>query len=530
MQKILDVNTMKIIVEKHGLEALIQKTMDRIEYDFSRWEEFYIIPRPGFHTPGGVIELMPSADKEFFTYKCVNGHPANPAQNKLTVAATGQMNTTYDGYPIFITEMTILTAIRTAATAALAAKYMSRKNSSKLAIIGTGAQSEFQLAAHKMIRDIKEVHYFDTDPKAMDKFERNIAGQFSDIKFTRFNSTQEAIKGCDIVVVCTATKAKVQVIKKEWVEEGMHLSGLGGDCPGKTEFEKEILQLPNSKVVVEFFEQSFIEGEIQEFDEATAKEIVYSEMSDICNKSKSGRDSDSEITIFDSVGIGLEDYSILYVINEIIKDEVIGDQKVMIPTLDDVKDLFGQLKSNIETGKVVEYDGRGIMPQEIGDNIYKIAADKKQFKAITKDSCMCTVGVWAGAQKYYGAIGLIQISEFINSSVLSLLGEGDRDEKKLYGQVGKVKGSNFVVAGLDFETATNEKYALRLKELNKHGVNIHYKEQAEQIGIEKIIEQSIMQFEAKGIVWGISATPETEEIVKKFLTNKNFIGYEVREK
>ena len=136
MQKILDVNAIKLLVKKYSLETIIKKTMDRIEYDFSRWEEFDIIPRPAFHVPGGVIELMPSADKEYFSYKCVNGHPINPSQNKLTVVATGQLNNTYDGYPILITEMTILTAIRTAATAALAAKYLSKTNSSKLAIIG----------------------------------------------------------------------------------------------------------------------------------------------------------------------------------------------------------------------------------------------------------------------------------------------------------------------------------------------------------------------------------------------------------
>ena len=529
MQKILDVNTIKIIIQKYGLEKIIRETMERIEYDFSRWKEFNIIPRPAFYVPNGVIELMPTADKELFVYKCVNGHPINPTQNKLTISAIGQINTNYDGYPIFITEMTILTAIRTAATAALAAKFMSRENSTKLAIIGTGAQSEFQIIAHNLIRNIKEIHYYDTDPKAMDKFEKNIISKYPKIKFIRFNSTKEAIKGCDIVVVVTATNAQVQVIKTNWVEKGMHLSGLGGDSPGKTEFEKEILQLPNSKVVVEFFEQSFIEGEIQKFDRKTAKEIVYAEMSEICDKSKLGRENDFEITIFDSVGIGLEDFSMLHVIYKIIKNENFGEHKAMIPVLDDVKDLYGQLESNLITNEIIEFNAIEKDPKLIGDNIYKIAAHKKQFKAITKESCMCTVGVWSGAQKYYGNIGIIQIAENINSSVLSLLGEGDREEKFLYDQIGKISGKNYVLVDICYDTAKSEtKYVDRLDVLNKHGVNIHFKEQTKKLGYEEIIQQAIKGFEAKGIFWGISATPDTEKFVIKYLSNKNFIGYEIK--
>ncbi len=529
MQKILDVNAIKTIIQKHGLKNIIKQTMDRIEHDFSKWQDFDIIPRPAFYVPNGVIELMPTANKDFFIYKCVNGHPVNPSQNKLTISAVGQLNTTYDGYPVFITEMTILTAIRTAATAALAAKYMSRANSTKLAIIGTGAQSEFQIIAHKLIRNIKEIHYYDTDPKAMDKFENNIIKKYPKVKFIRFNSTQKAIKGCDIVVVVTATKAEVQVIKSDWVEKGMHLSGLGGDAPGKTEFEKEVLQLPNSKVVVEFFDQSFIEGEIQKFDKATAKTIVHAEMWEICNKSKLGRENDSEITIFDSVGIGLEDFSILKVIYKIIKNENFGKHKVMVPILDNVKDLYGQLESNIITNKVVEFDAINKDPKFIGDNIYKIASHKKQFKAITKESCMCTVGVWSGAQKYYGNIGLIQIGELINSSIVSLLGEGDRKEKFLYDQIGKISGENYVLAGLDYKVAkSEEKFINRLNIINNHGINIHFKDQVKNLGYEEIIKQASKSFEAKGIFWGISATVETEKFAKKYLTNKNFIGYEIK--
>ena len=98
-------------------------------------------------------------------------------------------------------------------------------------------------------------------------------------------------------------------------------------------------------------------------------------------------------------------------------------------------------KINIKNyGKTREYIGIGIAPQEIADSILDIAQNNQQFRAITQESCMCTVGVWSGAQKYYGEMGLIQIGTFINSSITSLLGESDREERLLYDKLGKIKG------------------------------------------------------------------------------------------
>lgn len=112
---------------------------------------------------------MPTADKELFTYKYVNGHPGNPKYGKQTVIATGQLSEIKHGYPLLISEMTILTALRTAAATILATDYLARKDSKTMALIGTGAQSEFQTLAHKLIRPIQTVRYFDTDPQAMKK-------------------------------------------------------------------------------------------------------------------------------------------------------------------------------------------------------------------------------------------------------------------------------------------------------------------------------------------------------------------------
>src|SRR6185369_458764 len=338
--KIITIEQLHTLLKRHGFDEFLRDLMTALQRDFGRWKTFTIIPRPAMHVPGGVLELMPICDnEEYFSFKYVSGaYPANPSHGKLSITATGQLSGIRDGYPVMISEMTILTALRTAATAALATDLMSRKDSRVLALIGTGAQSEFQVRGTQLVRDITEVRFFDIDAKAMDKFEKNILRQAQDksIKLVRCSSAKEAVLGADIVTVCTAWKEHVAVLKNEWITEGMHINGLGGDCPGKTELEKAIVS--RSKVVVEYFDQSIHEGEIQQFTKEEAKKIVYAEMYELVLGSKKGRSNDKEITLFDCVGIALEDYAALRLTYELSKKYHLGEELTMIPNLKDPKD------------------------------------------------------------------------------------------------------------------------------------------------------------------------------------------------
>ena len=113
--RIVSVEDLSNIVSKHGFDAFITDLVKYTKQDFIRWKKFDKSPRYAAHVPGGVLELMPTADDNFFAYKCVNGHPANPFEGKQTVVATGQINEIKYGYPIMISEMTLLTALRTSA-------------------------------------------------------------------------------------------------------------------------------------------------------------------------------------------------------------------------------------------------------------------------------------------------------------------------------------------------------------------------------------------------------------------------------
>nr|WP_208123291.1 ornithine cyclodeaminase [Facilibium subflavum] len=341
---VISVENLAEIVHKHTLKQFFLDLIAALKEDFVRWDQFDKIPRPAFHVPDGVIELMPTADKELFAYKYVNGHPKNPLQNKQTIIATGQLSKVSDGHPLLISEMTVLTGLRTAATSALATDYLARKDAKTLALIGTGAQSDFQALATALVRDIKTIRYHDIDPKAMHRFEKNMKAY--DFELIACDSNEEAVKGADIITVCTACKAHAEVIKDDWIKPGVHINGLGGDCPGKTELQKEILM--RSTVVVEFFEQSFIEGEIQHFTEQQAKQIVEAELWEIIAGKKKGRLSEDEITVFDSVGFALEDFSALRLLYKLATKYGIGTPLNMIPQLNDPKDLFSSLKSTTD--------------------------------------------------------------------------------------------------------------------------------------------------------------------------------------
>ena len=337
--KLITVQDLAAIVKKHTFEKFMS---DLIEYqisDFRRWGEFDKSARYCAHVPGGVQELMPVLDKQHFAYKYVNGHPGNPAFGKQTVVATGQLSEVKFGYPILLSEMTVLTAFRTAATSAMAAKVLSRENSETLALIGTGAQSEFQARALRLVRPIKTIRYFDTDAAAMDKFEKNMDGL--GFNLVRCSSAEEACENVDIINVCTACKNHVVVIENDWVKPGMHINGIGGDCPGKTELDKDILF--RGKVVVEYTRQSMIEGDIQQLTEEEVKKVLHAEMWEIYTGAKSGRETQDEITIFDSVGFAVEDFSVLRLTYDLAGKYNIGHDVDMVPPIDNPKDLISAL-------------------------------------------------------------------------------------------------------------------------------------------------------------------------------------------
>jgi ornithine cyclodeaminase len=304
-----------------------------IRADYLRWNEFEKSARVANHVPGGVIELMPTSDSELYGFKYVNGHPKNTKLNMLTVMAFGVLAEVDTGYPVLFSEFTITTALRTAATSALVAKALARPESKSLALIGNGAQSEFQALAFKAIVGISEIRAFDIDPAATDKFVSNMSG-IEGLTIIRAGSASEAVRGADIVTTVTADKNYATILTPDMIEPGMHINAVGGDCPGKTELHADILT--NARVIVEFEPQTRIEGDIQQL----APDFPVIELWRVLSGQVVGRESAQQVTVFDSVGFALEDFSALRYLRDVAEAKDIGTKIDLIPAPSNPKGLY----------------------------------------------------------------------------------------------------------------------------------------------------------------------------------------------
>jgi ornithine cyclodeaminase len=328
------------LVTRIGTGAFIERLANEIEHDYRRWSEFEKSARLASHSAVGVIELMPTSDGRLYSFKYVNGHPKNTAAGLLTVTAFGVLADVQTGYPLLLSELTVTTALRTAAMSALAARHLARPDSRVMALIGNGAQSEFQAIGFHRMLGIRELRLFDTDPKAMAKLEQNLRAvpELDDLRIIRATSSADACKGADIVTTVTADKRNAVILTPPMIAPGMHLNAVGGDCPGKTELHPDLLRMPGLRVFVEYEPQSRIEGEIQQMH----PEYPVTEFAGLARGTAQGRTDPGEITVFDSVGFALEDYSALRFLHSLLKEERGGARQIdLVPELDNPKDLFG---------------------------------------------------------------------------------------------------------------------------------------------------------------------------------------------
>lgn len=324
------------LVQAKGLSACIAGIADRIEHDFLRWHEFDKSSRVACHSPNGVIELMPIADAAQFAFKYVNGHPGNTRVGLATVMAFGVLADVHTGAPRLLSELTLTTAIRTAATSALAARRLARPGSRCMALIGNGAQSEFQALAFRDLVGIDALQLFDTDPAASAKLAANLAGLGLTVRVC--TSTAEAVRGADIVTTVTADKTNATIVTPEMIEPGMHLNAVGGDCPGKTELHPGVLA--QAAVFVEFEPQSRVEGEVQQMPAG----FPVTELWQVLAGQHPGRANAAQVTVFDSVGFALEDYSALTFMRDAAVELGIGEVIALVPNNPNPKDLFGLLR------------------------------------------------------------------------------------------------------------------------------------------------------------------------------------------
>ena len=323
------------LVNRRGVGNVMAAIADAIRADFCRWEEFDKSARVGCHSPQGVIELMPIADARRFSFKYVNGHPGNPQLGLPTVMAFGVLADLATGPPLLLSELTLTTAMRTAAMSALAARELARPESRTMALIGNGAQAAFQAVAFARLVGIETVRLFDVDRAATARLVEHLDRE--GIDWVGCGSAAEAARGADIITTVTADKARATVVTAAMIEPGMHVNAVGGDCPGKTELAAAVLA--GADVFVEYEPQTRVEGELQQMP----ADFAVTELWRVFTGKAPGRRQRDAVTVFDSVGFALEDYSALRYLYDAALELAIGRPITLVPPLENPKDLFALL-------------------------------------------------------------------------------------------------------------------------------------------------------------------------------------------
>jgi ornithine cyclodeaminase len=331
----VSVDHMMKLVHAIGVETFMVELADFIEEDFRRWPYFDKTPRVASHSAEGVIELMPTSDGVLYGFKYVNGHPKNTRDGRQTVTAFGVLCDVATGYPLLLTEMTLLTALRTAATSAMAARILAPPGARTMAVIGNGAQAEFQALAMRALLGVDHLRLYDIDPAASEKVQRNLKSLGFDIALC--STAQEAVLGAQIVTTVTADKQNATILTDNMVGAGIHINAVGGDCPGKTELHADILR--RAGIFVEYAPQTRIEGEIQQLP----AEHPVTEFWEVLAGTAPGRERPDQITLFDSVGFAIEDFSALRYVRGRLVDYPMFEELDLLADPDEPRDLFGML-------------------------------------------------------------------------------------------------------------------------------------------------------------------------------------------
>lgn len=333
---LVSVENMLALIHSRGLDRCLSEITEAIARDFARWEVFDKAPRMAAHSSIGVIELMPVSDGTDYAFKFVNGHPANTKLGLQTVTAFGVLASVESGYPKLFSEMTLLTALRTAATSALATRTLARPGSKVAAIIGNGAQAEFQIRALATVCGITAFRLHDVEPEATRRCIANLAECIPNL--TACATTEEAVQGADVITTCTADKRHQMILTDNLVGAGIHVNAIGGDCPGKTELHADILC--RADIFVEYEPQTRIEGEIQQL----AADHPVTEIWRVLNGQAKGRTKADQITMFDGVGFAIEDHSALRWLSDQVANGAPHEVIDLIADPDSPRDLYGMTR------------------------------------------------------------------------------------------------------------------------------------------------------------------------------------------
>lgn len=253
----------------------------------------------------GDLRTMPAyLEEENITgVKIVNVHPGNPARGLPTVMALVVLISPETGAPVAIMDGTYLTDIRTGAAGGIAAKYLARKDSKVIGLVGAGNQAKTQLEALCEVFEPELVRITSRTKESSEQFIREMA----DITpcEIHYEETIEKVCNCDILVTTTPTRKPI--VKAKWIKEGTHINAIGADAIGKEELDPELLL--RSKIIVDDIVQALHSGEVNVplSKHYISENDIHAQLGEVIAGLKPGRTSEEEITIFDSTGLAIQD-------------------------------------------------------------------------------------------------------------------------------------------------------------------------------------------------------------------------------
>ena len=298
---------MPLYLTEENVDTLItmQDAIESVEDGFmalSRGEASNL-PRQRLRLPNGVFNIMSAAVPALgvMGLKAYGGGGGRP---KFHI----QLSSTDSGDLLAIIEASRLGQLRTGAASGVATKYMARANASAVGVIGTGNQATTQLVAACQVRDISSVIVFSRASERRESFASKMSSKLG-IQVTPVDSAKSCVGDSDILLVITS--ASEPVFDGHWVEHGTHINAAGANSSGRRELDDEAVRRA-SVVVVDDIEQARIEcGDI--IHAADRGSIIWEQvraLSDVVGGRIPGRNSEDDITIFESQGVALEDIAL----------------------------------------------------------------------------------------------------------------------------------------------------------------------------------------------------------------------------
>ncbi|HEX9897405.1 MAG TPA: ornithine cyclodeaminase family protein [Dehalococcoidales bacterium] len=308
-----------ILTRRDTRKLLTMKDVLRVvEQGFRDWTEGKGImpPKAYLQVKEGDFRAMPASLPGVSGIKWVNVHAGNPAKSLPTVMAVLICNDPSTGYPLTIMDATDITAYRTGATSAIASKYLARKNSKTMGVVGAGRQAYTQILAHLEYFSFQKIKVYDISSQVTERLTK-LLPDYPLVASSLIDAVQSDI-------VCTVTTARQPIVKHEWVLPGTHINAVGADAEGKQELESAVLKV--ARVVVDDVRQAAKAGEI---NVPIAKGLysqheVYGTLGELVAGKKKGRIDDREITIFDSTGVAIEDIAVAHLLYTSAREKGIG--------------------------------------------------------------------------------------------------------------------------------------------------------------------------------------------------------------